>query len=170
MKLVNLQRYVPENFFLGEGIQYFIDENGNDWFKSLPEFNKKHTIAIENETGIIRSISEDAASIYPLNLSVIDIDDLPPGCNILGDWVFTEGVIKKREHSPHELMTQAQQRKNSFLMAANNIISPLQDAIDLDIVTVEEKKALTAWKTYRVLLSRVDPGAATDIDWPQPPQ
>jgi hypothetical protein len=170
MKLFNLQRYVPEEFFLGEGIQYFIDENGNDWFKSLSKFNKKYTIAIENETGIIRSISEDAARIYPLNLSIIDIDDLPAGCNILGDWIYTEEGIKRREYSLHEMIIQARQRKSALLMTANDRISPLQDAVDLDIVTEEEKKSLTTWKTYRVLLSRVDPGTAPDIDWPQPPQ
>lgn len=99
MKLINLQRYVPEELFLGEGIQYFIDDSGNDWFKSLPEFKKKYTLAIENETGIIRSISEDAARIYPLNLSVIDIDELPSGCNIFGDWICTAEGIKKRTFS-----------------------------------------------------------------------
>ncbi|KKB22881.1 tail fiber assembly protein, partial [Escherichia coli] len=39
-------------------------------------------------------------------------------------------------------------------------IAPLQDAVDLDIATEEEASLLAAWKTYRVLLNRVDTSVA----------
>ncbi|MGG2140372.1 tail fiber assembly protein [Symbiopectobacterium sp. RP] len=45
---------------------------------------------------------------------------------------------------------------------------PLQDAVDLDMATDEEKAALTEWQKYVVLLSRVDVNA-TDIEWPEQP-
>ncbi|PHM23260.1 tail assembly protein [Xenorhabdus budapestensis] len=50
------------------------------------------------------------------------------------------------------------------------MIKPLTDAVDLDMVTDEEKAALLAWKTYRVLLNRVDCSVTTDIPWPKQPK
>ncbi|WP_409325412.1 tail fiber assembly protein [Serratia liquefaciens] len=45
----------------------------------------------------------------------------------------------------------------------------MEDAVELKMATKEEKVQLTAWKTYRVLLSRVDPDQAPDITWPVRP-
>ncbi|HAH6919014.1 TPA: tail fiber assembly protein, partial [Escherichia coli] len=43
----------------------------------------------------------------------------------------------------------------------------LQDAVDLDMATEEEKLSLTKWKKYRVLLNRVQPENAPNIEWPE---
>ncbi|HAY2484332.1 TPA: tail fiber assembly protein, partial [Escherichia coli] len=53
---------------------------------------------------------------------------------------------------------------------AGEIIATLQDAVDLDMATEEEKLSLTHWKKYRVLLNRVQPENAPDIEWPELPQ
>lgn len=39
-------------------------------------------------------------------------------------------------------------------------IAPLQDAVDLEIATEEERSLLEAWNKYRVLLNRVDTSVA----------
>ncbi|WP_281729026.1 tail fiber assembly protein [Providencia rettgeri] len=72
--------------------------------------------------------------------------------------------------SKEQLIAEAEQQKQSLLAEANNAIAPLQDAVDLGVVTDEEKAKLTAWKTYRVLLNRVDTSLAPDIDWPEKPE
>ncbi|MBB7444214.1 tail fiber assembly protein, partial [Escherichia coli] len=41
--------------------------------------------------------------------------------------------------------------------------------VPLQIATEEEKALLAAWKTYRVLLNRVDTSTAPDIEWPAVP-
>ncbi|MFT8210634.1 MAG: tail fiber assembly protein [Symbiopectobacterium sp.] len=64
----------------------------------------------------------------------------------------------------------AQQELTSRLTVANARIQTLSDAVDLDMATDEEKAALTEWKTYRVMLNRIDVSTAPDIDWPQQPQ
>lgn len=46
----------------------------------------------------------------------------------------------------------------------------LQDAVDLDEATEEEKTALPLWKKYRLLLSRVDANTSGQIQWPDKPQ
>lgn len=71
--------------------------------------------------------------------------------------------------SKEQLMTEAEQQKQSLLSEASNILAPLQDAVDLDMATDEEKVQLTAWKKYRVLLNRVDTSTAPDIEWPLKP-
>ncbi|WP_148097668.1 tail fiber assembly protein, partial [Trabulsiella odontotermitis] len=45
----------------------------------------------------------------------------------------------------------------------------LQDAVDLDMATDDDVQSLTTWKKYRVLLSRVNPDDAPDIEWPEKP-
>ncbi|MEY1161157.1 tail fiber assembly protein [Providencia manganoxydans] len=72
--------------------------------------------------------------------------------------------------SKEQLIVEAEQQKQSRLVEANNVIAPLQDAIDLDIATEEEVDALQSWKKYRVLLNRVDTSIAPNIDWPQKPE
>lgn len=54
---------------------------------------------------------------------------------------------------------------------ADTAITPLEDAVELDMATPEELAALKAWKRYRVLLSRVpqQPGYPAAIEWPKAP-
>ena len=64
---------------------------------------------------------------------------------------------------------QAAQQKTNLIADASQTISILQDAVDLGMATDEETAELTAWKKYRVLLSRVDTSKAPDILWPTIP-
>lgn len=52
---------------------------------------------------------------------------------------------------------------------ASEQIAPLQDAVDLDIATDDEKSQLDEWKKYRVLLNRIDTSNAPDITFPELP-
>lgn len=167
MKLINLQRYTPDELFNGAGIQYFKDESGKDWFKSLPKFTRKFSLAIENDSGVIRSISEDASRLYPVGLTVVDIDALPDGCDISGAWRWSGGKIYA---VAPDYAALAAQNKNTLLATANQAISTLSDAIDLDIATDEEKRLFNEWRKYRVLLSRVETTSSPGIKWPEVPQ
>ncbi|HDL7929523.1 TPA: tail fiber assembly protein [Yersinia enterocolitica] len=63
---------------------------------------------------------------------------------------------------------EAEEKKTRLLNAAAAKIAPLQDAVDTGMVTNDDKAQLTAWKTYRVLLSRIDTKAPS-IEWPVAP-
>jgi hypothetical protein len=65
---------------------------------------------------------------------------------------------------------EAEEKKTRLLNTAAAKIAPLQDAVDTELATDEEKEQLIAWKTYRVLLNRVDTSKAPDIEFPQPPE
>lgn len=65
------------------------------------------------------------------------------------------------------LITQIKQEKSQRLDEADNIITYLQEAVDVDLATEEEATALQKWKNTEFLLNRVDISTAPDIEWPQ---
>ncbi|TKU67161.1 tail assembly chaperone [Citrobacter sp. wls715] len=155
MKLTNLQRYIPDEYFLGDDIQYFIDATGKDWYKSLSQFTKKYSLAIENDTGVIRSISEDASRLYPGGLTVVDVDSIPAGCDIFGGWVFDGEKVIPREYTAAELQLLAAEKKQKLLSTAEVAIAPLSRALRLGMATDEEISRLEKWERFSVLVSRV---------------
>lgn len=69
-----------------------------------------------------------------------------------------------------ELSKEADSTKAALIDVAAKAIAPLQDAVELGIATDEETTRLLSWKKYRVLLMRVNPENAPDIDWPPLPE
>ena len=65
---------------------------------------------------------------------------------------------------------EAEEKKIRLLNAAATKITPLQDAVDTGMATDDDKALLIAWKTYRVLLSRIDTSKPDDIVLPETPQ
>ncbi|MCC8457957.1 tail fiber assembly protein [Photorhabdus aegyptia] len=65
-----------------------------------------------------------------------------------------------------ELIFIEESQKTQFISLANEKITPLSDAVELDIATDEEMLLLKEWKKYRVMLNRVDTSNAPEIDWP----
>ncbi|QOV63007.1 tail fiber assembly protein [Kosakonia pseudosacchari] len=57
----------------------------------------------------------------------------------------------------------------SLIADASVIISPLQDAVDMDIATEKDISRLKAWKLYRVQLFRTDT-SVVDMVLPTPPE
>ncbi|MDU6434804.1 MAG: tail fiber assembly protein [Pantoea sp.] len=69
-----------------------------------------------------------------------------------------------------QLIEMAEVEKTKLLAIATVAINPLQDAADLGIATDEEAASLKAWKTYRVMVNRVDVSKAPEIIWPDSPE
>lgn len=172
MQLVNLQRYTPDEFFLGDDVAYFKDETGKDLYKSLPDFTKKFSLAVEHDTGIIFSISDDASKLpWARNgTTIVDVDALPKGCDILGGWVFDGEKVVPRVYTQAELRQQAASQKANLLTAAYEAMRPLEIAVRLGMATDEEKARLEAWEQYIVLVSRITPDDAPNISWPDKPE
>ncbi|EAA0894706.1 tail fiber assembly protein [Salmonella enterica] len=75
-------------------------------------------------------------------------------------WVKDEAAEKAAQ------LRQAEETKNRLLQIASEKIAPLQDSVDLDIATDDEKAQLDEWKKYRILVNRVD---TSNPDWPEKP-
>lgn len=78
-------------------------------------------------------------------------------------WVTDEAAQKTAE------VAEANVTKAALINSASEQIAPLQDAVDLDMATEEEKARFDAWRKYRVLLTRVDTSTAPAIVWPDMP-
>lgn len=157
-----------------DGALHLLSEDGQDWYDVREKLSvEKLKIAYQTD-GVIRQQSYNAVELFPENLSVTEInkedvpDELPERLD--GNWVFDGKKIAPRIIPESELIAQAEETRAQFMSEANQRIIPLQDASDLDIATDEELSQLKAWKTYRVLLSRVDVSTAPDIKWPEKPE
>lgn len=117
--------------------------------------------AIQSE---YQPIKDEYDSILPI---FFDIREYLKGLKKMTDKEVQSYLNPPKTKEQH--IAEAEQQKQSLLAEANNAIAPLQDAVDLDMATDEEKAQLTAWKTYRVLLNRVDTSLAPNIDWPEKP-
>lgn len=86
------------------------------------------------------------------------------------DSQLINGEIVKGTPMIAELSAQAKQAiLNARLREAAQKVQVLQDAVDLEMARDEEKTQLTAWRKYRVMLSRADTDTQSPEEWPQPP-
>lgn len=87
------------------------------------------------------------------------------------DWSQMITAEMKAAQAAEQLLAQAQAETSRLRQVADTAITPLQDAVDVDDATDEEKALLTLWKKYRVALNRLpdQEGYPATIDWPAPP-
>ncbi|MEG2567423.1 MAG: tail fiber assembly protein [Acinetobacter sp.] len=155
----------------GFGVIFLCDDVGNDWYESQSQFAEETIKVMYAENGVICAVSDDVSKLWPLNMSVAEVKATKANNAVdsSGSWVYCDGKVKARQYTADEMREEAEQRKTQLLAMATSVIDPLQDAVDLDMATEDEATSLTAWRKYRVMLSRVDTGTAPDIDWPVAP-
>ncbi|WP_395274949.1 tail fiber assembly protein [Enterobacter bugandensis] len=153
-------------------IVFLKDDNGNDWYLWLKTLSQETLkISFNPDTKEIIHFSYDASAIFPINQVVVEVapENVPDEFTSAGEkalggaFLFDGGKIIA---APVDYAAEAQSRKQELLNQANNVIATLQDAVELDMATVEEADHLTQWRKYRVLLSRVDVTAPV---WPEVP-
>lgn len=156
----------------GFGVIFLCDDAGNDWYESQSQFAAETIKVMYSQNGVICAVSDDVSKLWPLNMSVAEVKATKANNAVdsSGSWVYCDGKIEARQYTDDEMREEAEQRKTQLLAMATSVIDPLQDAVDLDMVTEGEKEMLTAWRRYRVLLSRVDVSKAPDVDWPKKPE
>jgi hypothetical protein len=172
----NFKRYYPthaEKIALSLPVTdaiFLISEEGQDWYACQKIFQPETMKVVYEANGVIRSMSQDVSTLYPEGCSVAEVSKWPQEATANRTWCFIDGQVVPRIYTADELKEQATHKRDYLLEQAAKIIAPLQDAVDLDIVSDAEKASLLAWKKYRVLLNRVDVSQASDIDWPEAPQ
>ncbi|MGK0737006.1 tail fiber assembly protein [Yokenella regensburgei] len=111
----------------------------------------------------------DTQSGLPLYIS--KLGPLPSGITSIapnGQYQKWDGKewVKDEEAEKAALLSENGAKKGILMQQAGDQIAPLQDAVDLDMATDEEKQSLVGWKKYRVLLGRVD---CSKPVWPEIP-
>lgn len=85
------------------------------------------------------------------------------GSNYLPQWAD----IPPPTHE--ELVAEAESKKAALMTEAEDVIKPLERVVRLDMATDAEEALLEAWEKYSILVMRIDPTLAPDIDWPEKP-
>lgn len=163
MKFRNWIKYEPSQPKYGTGVIYFKDEDGNDWNDSYPNLKRKYKFTYETETGVIRSVSEEAGWLSVSGMSVSDTETLPDGFDIIGGWVYNgKEIIKNTEL----IKENAILKKENLLNETEKNIKIIERAIRLGIATDAEKETLNALEKYSIELSRIDTENPQEIIWP----
>ena len=81
------------------------------------------------------------------------------------EWI--EDATKKAAYQ-QKIINMNKLTLSNLLDEANNKISILQDAIDLDMQADNEEERIKEWKRYRILLTRINVNN-TDIKFPPKP-
>ncbi|WP_176692870.1 tail fiber assembly protein [Photorhabdus luminescens] len=79
-------------------------------------------------------------------------------------WVTDKYAVKDSQ------IKQADQQRVVLLQQANETITLLQHAVDVNLASEKEKLLLLDWKKYLVLLNRIDISLSPDINWPEKPE
>ncbi|TBM00359.1 tail fiber assembly protein [Hafnia paralvei] len=163
------------------GVIFLESQDGQDWYECQASFSDDTVKIMYDSTGVIMAVVDKpvpqrgnvyaVSMLWPVEMSVAEValEDYPADCQADGNWVFDGKKIIPRPIPQSELVAQAKATRAQLMAEANQKIAPLQDASDLDIATEDELAQLKAWKTYRVLLSRVDISSAPEIVWPSLP-
>lgn len=162
-KFLKDAQYIKEN--TGMDVIFLCDEKGRDWYDVQTEFDQNKIKIMYDDNGIIRSISNDASSLNPIDSFVAEIErnDFPSDVDIFGGWKFDGANVIRVSV---DYVAENERIKHKLISEATLFIAPLQDSVDLSMATSQEEKDLIEWKKYRVLLSRVDPNSPV---WPNKP-
>lgn len=135
--------------------------------------------------------SASTGCFYPHELlqDYRDNDSLPTDLIAVGDDVFHEftGVPPEGKQrgvgtdgkpawvdiplpTKDQLTAMAAAEKEQYRTEAEDVIGPLARAEKYGIATPEELSSLERWEKYSVLLSRINPNDAPDIEWPVMPE
>lgn len=170
MELINLQTYQPDTDTYGNGALYLKDETGKDWYESQPLFTKANKIAYEPDTGIIRLASTDVSMLFPIDMNVVDVDELPEGFNTNSEWQYTDGSIVPRVYTSAEQIATATATRDALISEARQTMNEWQNDLALGDISDEDKALLIAWNNYVKALKALDLSTAPNISWPAAPQ
>lgn len=171
MELRNITRYYPEVMPYGSGVQYFISEDGKDFYEYLDTFTLRYKLLIDSD-GVICSMAEDVSTLYPVGYSVVETDILPEGFDIFGGWMFIDGKVVA---VPVDYAEKAETQRQRLLEDANELIAGWVTDLQLGIISDDEKENLIQWRQYIKLLQGLDFSLLENeqdfnaIEWPELP-
>ncbi|EDS7008043.1 tail fiber assembly protein [Salmonella enterica subsp. diarizonae] len=175
IKVYNLRS--DTNEFIGAGDAYIPPHTGlpaNCTDIAPPDIPSSHIAVFDAETQAW-SLQEDhrGETVYDTTtgnqIYISDPGPLPENVTSVspdGEYQKWDGKAWVKDEAAEKAaqLRQAEETKSRLLQMASEKIAPLQDAVDLDIATDDEKAQLDEWKKYRVLVNRVD---ISKTDWPE---
>ncbi|APG20003.1 phage tail protein [Kosakonia radicincitans] len=162
-KNIKISKNVKED---GSGYSYiyFEDEHHRDWYETRDkEWKGVNKFIATDESEFVVTFSDNPNFLtLAEGMNVYEVVDYPDDIST-AVYKYQGGKFLSQEPSTWEI---AEQEKNRLISEATTMISVLQDAVDLGMATEDDESSLIAWKTYRVMLSRVD---THNPEWPDKP-
>ena len=160
-KLSEQQKELADKF----NVRFLVDDDGVDWYELQKQFGESTWKIAFNPAGRVVAFSQDASSLFPLGVSVLECAELPPGVSVTESWYvdLKTLVIYRNE------VELAERQRAELINAVTQQLLPLQQAREDDDITAAESEALTALTGYRRELRRLDVSNAPNIQWPTPP-
>ncbi|ELV7809216.1 tail fiber assembly protein [Salmonella enterica] len=177
IKIFNLRS--DTNEFIGAGDAYIPPHTGlpaNCTDIAPPDIPASHIAVFDAETETW-SLKEDhrGETVYDTTtgnqMYISDPGPLPENVTSVspdGEYQKWDGKARVKDEAAETAarLREAEGTKNRLLQMAAEKIAPLQDAVDLEIATDDEKARLDEWKKYRVRVNRVD---TSNPAWPEKP-
>ncbi|EHE7768171.1 tail fiber assembly protein [Salmonella enterica subsp. enterica serovar Javiana] len=177
IKIFNLRS--DTNEFIGAGDAYIPPHTGlpaNCTDIAPPDIPASHIAVFDAETETW-SLKEDhrGETVYDTTtgnqMYISDPGPLPENVTSVspdGEYQKWDGKawVKDEAAETAARLREAEGTKSRLLQMAAEKIAPLQDAVDLEIATDDEKARLDEWKKYRVRVNRVD---TSNPAWPEKP-
>ncbi len=139
-------------------MRYIYDGNTNSFYpiEMKPEYQ---------QAGVWPEDGVDVSEGVFLKYTAIPPKGKQRGCDYNGFPVWVDlPPLTKEQH-----IGEAKKKVAELLGVANEKITPLQDAVDLNIATEHELESLREWKKFRVLVNRINFDDAPEIVWPVMP-
>lgn len=165
--LKKLALYTPEDDErVKMGALFLKSAGGVDWYEAQRLYGENTLKIAYDENGVVRSIAQDISMMWPVGLSVSEIDaaSAPEGIAIDGSWLF-DG--KRVTQKAVDYVVQAEKVKAEKLAEAESRIAMLSRATRLKMATEAEAAELEALERYTVYLERLDTSTAPNIMWPE---
>ncbi|MED0554517.1 tail fiber assembly protein, partial [Escherichia coli] len=115
------------------------------------------------------------STLWPVGASVAEIETLPDGVDIDGNWIFDGESIVRRILSPEEWQSKAESQRNALLSEAKESISIWQSELLLGTISDEDRGRLAAWIEYikelqqMTFISVMDEDCYNALVWPESP-
>ncbi|MDM3277900.1 tail fiber assembly protein [Citrobacter sp. Ce104] len=146
------------------GVLFLFSESGQEWYESQKLFSDSTIKFAYDTAGAICCISHDISSIWPYNLSVVELPATEANLRVtLGDdWFYKDGKLQQIR----DYLAQAEAERDRRMAEITARIDWLEAAQKDGDISAEEETELAALRASRTKLRRLDLSSAPDINWP----
>lgn len=159
MKLSNFKKYDCDSPH-GANVVHLKCDEGHDWYDIRKKLDPNSWKVCYHSNGMIGSISKDYNNVFPYDMSVIEVYELPEGFDPKTFdffWNITDGKIM-RDYSRYNLLKQKKET-DSLVTRINTSKMKMDNNIDTENATRENKELV---KKY-LLVSGLD--ISKPIEW-----
>lgn len=162
----NFKQYKPDNAI--NGVAYIQSDDGVDWYDSQKEFSPKTIKICFNSAGTIVSVSNDVSMLFPVNLSIAEVNALPTGFE-LNEFKYEQGAVVRIKSDDEIIIEKNMIKKKMLIDDVTPRLNILQSKLMLGNINKQEKEEINVLINYIENIDLVNINEI-NIEWPQKPE